>query len=87
MSSLNDSSLELLCALRQFTKVVIHLPSQYKIFVRLCKLVGSQCPSKAVCHCSKACETTAVKSAVASKGKMCLRNALTSLKPNRQLRL
>lgn len=30
MSSLNDSSLELLCALRQFTKVVIHLPSQYE---------------------------------------------------------
>lgn len=43
-----------------------------KIFVRLCKLVGSQCPSKAVCHCSKACETTAVKSAMANNGKIAL---------------
>lgn len=53
-----------------------------KMFVRLCKLVGTGCPYKPVCLCSIACDTKAMKSASANKEKMChenwLRDAFTS---------
>jgi len=51
-----------------------------KIFIRLCKLVGTGHPYKAACHSSIACDTIVIKSATANKGKKCaMRSGLEML--------